>query len=127
MRVERGQDIDARIESSHQLVVHLGLLFLLVVDHFHHIPIKLRHDAHLGQLPPLGDAGFDLDGQSGWHQFPRFLKGPLSQRLCVVDEEVAPLDLVLVLGQLRASGESGRISVVGFQCCKKRDPVLMRA
>ena len=61
---EGGQDIAARIQSRHQLSVHLGLLFLLVVHHFHHIPIQPRHDPHLGKLPPLGDAGFDLDGQS---------------------------------------------------------------
>ena len=62
VRVERGQDIDARIERRHQLLVHLGLLLLLVVHHFHHVPIQPGHDAHLGHLPPLGDAGGDLDG-----------------------------------------------------------------
>jgi len=59
---QRSQDIDARIERRHQLWVHLGLLFLLLVHHFHHVPLKARHDAHLGNLPPLGDAGLDLDG-----------------------------------------------------------------
>ena len=59
---ERGQDIDARIERRHQPCVHLGLLFLLVVHHLHQIPIQPGHDAHLGHLPPLGDAGGDLDG-----------------------------------------------------------------
>ena len=59
---ERGQDIDTRIQSSHQLCIDLGLLFLLVIHHFHHIPIQPRHDTHLGHLPPLGDARFDHDG-----------------------------------------------------------------
>jgi hypothetical protein len=58
---ERGQDIDARIQSRHQPFIDLGLLFLLVVHHFHHVPIQPGHDAHLGHLPPLGDAGVDLD------------------------------------------------------------------
>ena len=64
LRVEGGQDIDARIQRRHQLAVHLGLLFLLVVHHFYHVPIQPGHDAHLGKLPPLGDAGVDLDGSS---------------------------------------------------------------
>jgi hypothetical protein len=62
VRVERGQDIDARIERRNPLVVHFGLLFPLFVHHFHHVPIEPGHDAHLGQLPPLGDAGLDLEG-----------------------------------------------------------------
>ena len=62
VRVERGQDIDARIERCHQLCVHFGLLFLLFIHHFHHVALKPWHDAPLGQLPPLGDAGVDRDG-----------------------------------------------------------------
>jgi hypothetical protein len=59
---ERGQDIDPRIQRCHQPFVDLSLLFLLFVHHFHHIPIQPGHDAHLGYLPPLGDAGGDLEG-----------------------------------------------------------------
>ena len=62
VRVERGQDIDARIQCRHQLVVHLGLLDLAFVHHFHQVPIQPGHDPHLGNLPPLGDTGGDLDG-----------------------------------------------------------------
>ena len=61
---ERGQDIDTRVQRRHQPFIDLGLLFLLFVDHFHHVPIQSGHDAHLGHLPPLGDAGGDLDGES---------------------------------------------------------------
>ena len=59
---ERGQDIDARIQRRNPLFVHLGLLFLLLVHHFHHVPIQPGHDAHLDKLPPLLDAGGDLEG-----------------------------------------------------------------
>ena len=74
LRVERGQDIDARIESSHQLVVHLGLLFLLVVDHFHHVPIQPGHDAHLGHLSPLLMRVSISMGNPEGSSFPVFLK-----------------------------------------------------
>ena len=59
---QRCQDSDPRIQSRHQLWVHLGLLFLLLVHHFRHVPIQPGHDAHLGHLSPLGDAGGDLEG-----------------------------------------------------------------
>ena len=125
LRVERGQDIDAWIERRHQLWVHLSLLFLLLVHHFHHIPIHSGHDAHLGQLPPLGDAGVDLDGSSRREQIARFLEMAFAQRLRVIGGDVAPLDLVLVLRESWPSGEARGISVVGCPCFKKRNPVLM--
>ena len=59
---EGGQDIDPRIQRRHQLAVHLGLLFLLLIHHFDQVPIQPGHDPHLGKLPPLGDARCDLDG-----------------------------------------------------------------
>jgi hypothetical protein len=70
---ERGQDSDTRVQRRHQPFVHLGLLFLLVVHHFHQIPIQPGHDAHLGQLPPLGEQVSIWMANPDGTSFPVFL------------------------------------------------------
>jgi hypothetical protein len=96
------------------------------VNHLYDIMAVTRDDAYLIDLPGVL-LGFHLDRQHrGFDDAALQASLPTTHRLHSVNQDVAPLRLVLVLGESWPSGELGGVLFVGCSRLEKGCPILVQ-
>src|SRR5579883_609023 len=112
----------ANINASVVLRVHFCLLHCLLIDDFNDVKTNTRDNPRLFHRLLCG---WNFDTQAGRCK-PSTLECSFGDGTFFIDKQVAPLCLVLVARELRASQELRWVFSPCFHCLEERNPCLMK-